>query len=291
MFLVLSAWIDFSISARRRVAVDGMSISAELEWTAAGPRAAPLVVVEHVALGPVLLDPEIEILAHADARELSPTDSPDQRDTDVTRWPSLRLLDGSIESAGRWPFEVPRGRLAALTGFTRGRAEIRNLGRDVGVRLEWSARTLPAAWVWHEVRHRGGLWDQRAELLGFEPASVPHAMGLAEALTAGHAIWARPGRRDGYRISLTVIDGRRRRLADGSMSGRVPQRSDRRNTKFGVAGRHVSSPDASPRLAAPDRRGRCTWHPGCVCADRRDPLLRSGLSAPASLTHRCEECG
>ncbi len=198
-------WSGHGVALRRHVRVEGLSVTAELEWTAAGPRAAPLIAVEHVAVGPVLLDPEVQIVAEADARELSETEGPCEPGDQTCRWPRLGLLDGGVEDAGRWPFTVARGRFAGLSGFTDGVAEIRNPARDVGLRLEWDAVTLPAAWLWHEVRASAGVWDRRTELLGFEPAAVPHAHGLAAAVAADQALWARPGRRDGYRMSLTVL--------------------------------------------------------------------------------------
>ena len=208
------SWSGHGVALHRRVTIDGPSVIAELEWTAAGPRAAPLIAVEHVTVGRALLDPEVEILAEADARELSEIEGSCEPGDDTCRWPALRLLDGGLEQAGRWPFAVDRGRFAALSGFGDGLAEIRNPARDVGVRLEWDAAVLPAAWLWHEVRASGGVWAGRAELLGFEPSSVPHALGLAEAVAAGQALWARPGRRDGYRMSLTVLAGPRAEPGD-----------------------------------------------------------------------------
>ncbi len=201
---VVLAWSGHGVELRRTLAVDGLSASAELEWTAAGARAAPLVAVEHVALGRMLLDPEVEIDAEADAREVSPTGAQGPQPDHASRWPDVRLLDGSTEAAGRWPLNVSRGRLIALTGLTQGVAEVRNPRKGLAVSFQWPTATLPAAWVWHEARHRGGVWGHRAELLGFEPASVPHARGLAEAVETEQAIWAHPGRRDGYRMSVTV---------------------------------------------------------------------------------------
>jgi hypothetical protein len=194
-------WAGHGVVLQRTLTVDGLSVRAELEWTAAGSRPAPLVVVEHVALGRALLDPEVEIHATANAQELSP--AAPQR-AGGSRWPQVRLLDGSIEEAGLLALEVSRGRLIALTGFADGVAEVRNPTRDLGLRFEWPAATLPAAWVWHEARHRGGIWNHGAEMLGFEPSSVTHARGLAEAVKTGEAIWARPGCHDGYCMTVTV---------------------------------------------------------------------------------------
>lgn len=206
---VILAWSGHGVTMTRQIRVDGLSVHVDLEWTAAGRNAAPLVVVEHIALGPALLDPEVEIRTDADARELSPSGAPEPHIGESTRWPQVRLLDGGVENVGRWPLSVAHGRLVALTGFTTGIAEVRNPSRQLGVRLEWPTRTLPAAWVWHENRHRGGIWEHRSELLGFEPAAVAHPRGLAEAVAADEATWAHPGQHDGYRVSLSVTGAAR----------------------------------------------------------------------------------
>jgi hypothetical protein len=48
--------------------------------------------------------------------------------------------------------------------------------------------------MWHEMRGSGWLWRRQAELLGIEPASVPHSLGLERALQEGQATWVEPGR-------------------------------------------------------------------------------------------------
>ena len=47
--------------------------------------------------------------------------------------------------------------------------------------------------IWHEVRTYGGIWREQAEILVIEPASVPHGLGLAEAIDRDQARWLEPG--------------------------------------------------------------------------------------------------
>jgi hypothetical protein len=196
-------WRGHGLELRRRIEVTGRTVTAEVEWTAQNHR-TPLVVLEHICFGPELLEPALEILARARAHEMSEQDGPVEAPGDAAAWPVSRLLDGGTEVAGRWPHVVPRARLTALTGWTRGRAELRNSSDTTSVRLEWDSSRLGAVWVWHEARASGGPWRRQAELLGFEPASVPHCLGLAEAIRHGQAWWAVPGRQDRYRLAITV---------------------------------------------------------------------------------------
>lgn len=196
-------WRGHGLELRRRIEVSGRTVTVELEWTAQANR-TPLVVLEHICFGHQLLEPAVEIMATARAHEMSEQDGPVHPPEDAADWPTSRLLDGGTELAGRWPRAVPRARLTALTGWARGCAELRNSGGATSVRLEWDSSRLGAVWVWHEARVSGGPWRQQTELVGFEPASVPHCLGLAEAIRHGQAWWAVPGRRERYRLSLTV---------------------------------------------------------------------------------------
>lgn len=72
--------------------------------------------------------------------------------------------------------------------------------RDVGV--------LPHLWMWHEVRTSGGRWRGQAEVLGLEPASVPHSLGLARALAEGQAHVVYPGVAQTSRMVVRPLRGR-----------------------------------------------------------------------------------
>jgi len=204
------SWSGHGLRLRRSIGVTGARLTVELAWRAiAAP--VPLIAVEHVCLGAALLDPRVEIQARARAHELADTGGPPLPPDDAVVWPGCRLLDGGVERGGSWPFDEPRSRFIALTGFDHGAAEIRNPDSGLAVRLDWDVAKLPAAWIWHELRGNDGIWDRRAELLGVEPASVPHALGLGEAVQHGQALWATRGGWDGYAMSLTVTDTRARR--------------------------------------------------------------------------------
>ena len=66
--------------------------------------------------------------------------------------------------------------------------EIENDVTGQGLRVDWDVASLPHLWIWREARASGGLWRGQAELLGLEPASVPHSLGLARALDEAQAI-------------------------------------------------------------------------------------------------------
>lgn len=194
-------WRGHGLELTRSVAVAAATVNVSLSWTATGSR-APLVAVEHLCFGSGLLDPEVEVLADALARELSEQDAP--AGGEPAQWPCSRLLSGEIENAGAWPLSRERSRFTALTDFGRGHAVVRNPRNRLEVGIDWDHTKLPAAWVWHEVRATGGIWRRSAELLAFEPASVPHSLGLAQAVARDQALWAVPGRRDGYQLAVTV---------------------------------------------------------------------------------------
>jgi hypothetical protein len=196
-------WRGHGLELVRRIEVTGRMVTAELDWTALAQR-TPLIALEHICFGSELLDPAVEIVAEARAHEMSERHGPPCPPDDAADWPRSRLLDGRTELAGSWPRARPRARLTALTGWNRGCAELRNRDRATSVRVTWDTARLPAAWVWHEARVTGGPWREQAELLGFEPAAVPHCLGLAEAIRHGQAWWAVPGRRDRYRLTVTV---------------------------------------------------------------------------------------
>jgi Domain of unknown function (DUF4432) len=197
-------WVGHGLELTRSVTVVGGSVAVELSWTATDAP-TPLIAVEHVCFGRELLDPEVEVLAEARAHEMSEQDGPVQTPPDAMPWPHSRLLSGEIENAASWPLSQTRARFTSLTGFKRGRAAVRNARTGLGVRIDWEHTKLPGAWLWHEVRATPGIWDQKAELMGFEPASVPHSLGLAEAVARGQAIWAAPGERDGYWMQISLL--------------------------------------------------------------------------------------
>jgi hypothetical protein len=196
-------WRGHGLSLRRTFELAGSDIVARLEVEAL--EAAPLVVLEHIALGLELLEPAVEIdLPAGLAYELSETDGPSHPPPETPRWPDVLLLDGSHERGDRWPLERPRSRLLAVAELPEGWARVRNARTGTAVELAWDASWVRHLWLWHETREYGGPWRGQAELLAIEPTSVPHPLGLAAAIEHGQALELRPGETAGYELRLSV---------------------------------------------------------------------------------------
>lgn len=186
-------WHGHGLVATRTVTADGPGLISEMHWAAeSGP--APMVAVEHLVLGQRVLVPDTEItLPPSPAWELSETDGPVRPPSKAPDWPELLLLDGSTERGDAFPADHVRSRFAVVADVPAGRAAVRSPTTGWGVDLEWDERTLPHVWVWHEMRASGGRWRGQAELLGIEPASVPHSLGLERAVAERQAVWIEPG--------------------------------------------------------------------------------------------------
>lgn len=197
-------WRGHGLELIRRLRVDGAMLHARVEARATGGR-APLVVLEHVALGLELLEPEVEIdLPAGRAFELSEAEGPPLPPQDAPRWPDVLLLDGSRERADRWSLDRSRSRLLAVADLPEGRARVRNARTGTTVELTWDVGWLRHLWLWHEAREYGGPWRAQAELLALEPTSVPHPLGLAAAIEHGQARWVEPGETAAYEVRLEV---------------------------------------------------------------------------------------
>ena len=198
-------WRGHGLEVARRLSLEGGALEIAVEARGLENR-VPLVAVEHASFGLELLEPEVEIELPAGlAYELSETKGPAAPPAGATRWPEVLLLDGSSERADRWPLERERSRFLVVTDLPEGRATVRNAARGTGLELTWDAEWLRHAWIWHEVRTYGGPWRQRAEILVVEPASVPHALGLAAAIENGQARWLDPGETVGYRLTARPL--------------------------------------------------------------------------------------
>lgn len=196
-------WRGHGLSFVRTFELSGSQVVARLQVRAL--EQAPLVVLEHVALGLELLDPEVEIVLPAGlAYELSEGHGPPHPPPDAPRWPDVLLLDGSRERGDRWPLERPRSRLLAVADLPEGRVSVRNARTGTTVELTWDASWLRHLWLWHENRQYGGPWRGQTELLAIEPASVPHPLGLAAAIEHGQALELAPGETAGYELRLAV---------------------------------------------------------------------------------------
>jgi hypothetical protein len=197
-------WEGHGLSLRRRVALEDGALRVELEARALeGP--APLVAVEHLAVGLELLEPEVEIeLPAAPAFEMSESRGPVQPPASAPDWPSVLLLDGTTERADRWALADERSRLLCLADLPDGRAVVRNPARGLSLELSWETDWLRHLWVWHEVRTYDGPYRGRAEMLVIEPSSVPHHLGLAAAVERGQARVLEAGEACGYQLVARV---------------------------------------------------------------------------------------
>jgi hypothetical protein len=199
------AWSGHGLRIERRLELVDGALAVAVEATGMAER-SPLVALEHVALGPELLDPEVVIeLPGGRAYELSETDGPPEPPAEAPGWPEALLLDGTVERCDRWPIGEPRSRLLAVAELPEGRAVVRNAATGQGLELLWECAWLRHAWIWHEVRTYGGPWRGAAELLVLEPASVPHSLGLAAAIEHGQARWLADGEQAGYRLTARPL--------------------------------------------------------------------------------------
>ena len=196
------AWAGHGLELIRAVELESDEVVVRLEARAADAP-APLVVLEHIALGLELLEPEVEIeLPPGKAFELSETEGPPTPPAAAPAWPEVLLLDGSRERGDRWALARPRSRLLAVAELPDGRARVRNARTGMTVELGWDADWLRHAWLWHEAREYGGPWRGQAELLALEPTSVPHPLGLATAIEHGQARIVAPGETAAYELRL-----------------------------------------------------------------------------------------
>lgn len=194
-------WAGHGLAVERCIRLADGAVSVSVSARAA-ERRVPLVAVEHIALGLDLLDPEVVIdVAGGRAFELDDATGPTSPPEEAPRWPDVLLRDGSRERAARWPLERERSRLLCVAALPAGHVAVANEARGIGIELTWSAEWLSHLWLWHEVRTYGGLWRRRAELLVVEPASVPHALGLATAVAQGQATWLDVGESCSYALA------------------------------------------------------------------------------------------
>jgi hypothetical protein len=199
-------WEGHGLAVSRRLAIEDGALVVETTWRAP-ERPAPLIWVEHFTVGVQLLTPEVEIrLPGGRGFELSEVDGPAHPPAAAPEWPELLLLDGSSERADRHRIDRPHARFCCIADLPSGALEVRNAETGDGVGLEWDAQVLPHLWMWHEVRTSGGRWRQQAEMLGLEPASVPHSLGLQRALSEGQAHIVEPGTELRCRLVARPLD-------------------------------------------------------------------------------------
>ena len=197
-------WQGFGLVAVRTLTLDDAAVEAEVEWRPAGSEPAPVVVAEHLTAGLALLDPEIR-LSLPGGRALELLDEEPRDLAEALPWPDAALLDGGRERADGWVLAETGSRFLVVAGLPAGRLEALNARSGIGLLLEWDIAALPYLWLWREARASGGHWRERTEILGLEPAWVPHGAGIAEAIRGGHAIWPTAERPFRHRLRVTPL--------------------------------------------------------------------------------------
>ncbi|MEO9176403.1 MAG: hypothetical protein ABI317_12890 [Gaiellales bacterium] len=188
----LLAWAGHGLEVERLVALEDGAVS--VSYRIAAPRGASLVALEHVSVGLELLEPEVRLELPAGlAYELHEQDGPTAPPADSTRFPVVRLCDGSTERVDSWPISEPRARLSVVADLPAGWAVISNAARGHGLAMAWDVDWYRHCWIWHENRASAGIWRRGGEILGVEPSTVPHTLGLAVAEATGHARRIEPG--------------------------------------------------------------------------------------------------
>ena len=188
-------WKGHGLEVTREVSARDDVLSVETEWRAVGDRAA-FLVVEHLVAGLELISPAATIrLPGGRAFELSETTGPVRAPASAPNWPDVLLPDDTTEQADRISLDLAGSRFVAVEALPAGWYEVVNDLTGQGLRVEWDVAALPHLWIWREVRASGGRWRGQAELLGLEPASVPHSLGLERALAERQAIVLAAGER------------------------------------------------------------------------------------------------
>lgn len=181
-------WSGHGLDVTRALRVHDRTLEVETDWVGTRDRAA-LISVEHVVVGTELLVPSATVrLPGGLGYELSERDGPVAPPAGAPSWPELLLQDGGVELADTVSPAESNGRFFVVASLPEGWYDVENDATGQGLRIEWDVSVLPHLWIWRELNFSGGRWRRHAELLGLEPASVPHSLGLARARAEGQAI-------------------------------------------------------------------------------------------------------
>ncbi len=167
----------------------------------------------HIAYGQPFLEPGAVISVPDGVRAIPHADSlGDVRrvgSADPFAWPV------GIDPAGNeTDFSVVPGKdspseLFYLTDFPGEAAwyEIRRPARDLGMRVEWDAGTMPYLWYWQEFgASKGYPWYGRNYNIGLEPGSSYPTNGLPDAVANGSAMLLEAGETRTMWLKASVIE-------------------------------------------------------------------------------------
>jgi hypothetical protein len=186
--------------AVREIGIRGPSVTVATEIDNSLESAQPIVVVEHLILGPPLAGPGTRI--DAPPAILVPLDP---------------VSGARVAPPRRWPLGPDGVNWSAKTGgsFTCFGAivqpeprmvRVREAAGDVAVAISWSGAALPHLWFWHEHRAARLVDDHHMTCLGIEPASTTVSTGLAGAIAQRQAIVLDPGATTRMSVSLALVD-------------------------------------------------------------------------------------
>lgn len=197
---------------RKRVAVDGASVTVTETVTNEGGQPVEVMWGQHPAFSAALLGPRAELSTSATRVVVDP-----DRDT-----PTTDLQPGAVSV---WPYATGRGggapvdlrpvppasttvdRLLYLTGFPDAGAWVRLADPDAGlaVALHWERTEMPHAWYWLESHATPDFpWYAGVRAFALEPATSWPAARDAGPPTVGGAVPVAAGERRTHRVRLQV---------------------------------------------------------------------------------------
>jgi hypothetical protein len=188
----------------RRISVEGGTLSVESEVTSRASARSPFALVEHLILGGSLLDDGARLeLPGARVVPLHDDGPPLLHTARTGAWPHVDRGDGPEDWSALAPGKYSR--FGAVHDVVPGHARVVAPGAGVGVRLEWTADTLPYLWLWAEFEGSDG-WpeNERIRCLGLEPATAPTAEGVSQLAPRGVFPALEPGGRFRVAVSLSL---------------------------------------------------------------------------------------
>lgn len=195
-------WSGHGLEIERELSIESGALLARTRVRAT--TRVPFVAVEHISVGIELLDPEVvlELPPGRAARAeqlVAGAPSPD-----APSWPAVSG-PGGIENRSRAELATAEEIVVFVADLPDGWAVLRNEARDLGLAIAWDTDAYPHLWIWREIRTFNGIWRKAAEIMGIEPASVPHANGLEEAIDRGQATWLDEGQEWTASIALRPL--------------------------------------------------------------------------------------
>jgi hypothetical protein len=186
--------------AVRDIDIRGPSVAVATEITNGSESAQPIVMVEHLILGPPLAGPGTRIDAPpAILVTLDPVSG--ARVAPPGRWP---LGPGGVDWSSRTGDSFTC--FGALEQPEPRTVRVREAAGDAAVAISWSGEALPHLWFWHEHRAARLVDDHHLTCLGIEPASTTVSTGLARAIAQRQAIELNPGATTKVSVSLALLD-------------------------------------------------------------------------------------